>query len=622
MGTHHFGRAILSESGPPARAAADNDRLENTVSLPLPSMRRGGIVLRRSNGPNGAFRKRDAGKPGACQRGRRKDMRTIASTLAMNILMTGLVAAWAAAAPAQDAESPGTRAAGQSSVLKGANDILDAVDGLEEYLAKQQDEEEARIQGEARVLTARQCVELAFAQNARVLVADANVDAARARIGQSRSQWFPQIKASTAFTHTEMNTPEMNKYAGMFNTLSGGGTGLSLQNMYGANLLGGDALSLLSLPAINFSGAAMLYNIASAELLPSPDIYPDDDLRTDSFSLNQIIYAGGQISAATKAAKFLAQSEEWQKEVTLAQLEYEAKHAFYDALLTGALVRVAEDSVRTFERTRRDAQYLFDAGVITNFEVLRAQTELNARQADLVSARNAARLAKANLRRILGLPQNTAVRVDPDLDWLPFTPELDELVARAMRSRPEIQAMMKGIEAARQNVRRTRGQYLPRVGANAEYAATHGGGPTIPDGWQISVAGEIDLFTGGRRRYDTKEAQAVLRSREHQLADLERLVELDVNQAHIQIQDAMAQIQSQRGTVELAREGMRLAELRFKENVGTQAETLDAELALTGAETHLVQALRDYAVAHAALDRATGQSWLNTDDAAAQTGSE
>lgn len=105
------------------------------------------------------------------------------------------------------------------------------------------------------------------------------------------------------------------------------------------------------------------------------------------------------------------------------------------------------------------------------------------------------------------------------------------------------------------------------------------------------------------------EARAQVTSLEHQLADLERLVELDVTQAHISIQDAMAKMESERGNVTLAQEGLRLAELRFQEGVGTQSEILDAELALTNAQSSLFQALREYAVANAALERATGNSW-------------
>ena len=71
----------------------------------------------------------------------------------------------------------------------------------------------------------------------------------------------------------------------------------------------------------------------------------------------------------------------------------------------------------------------------------------------------------------------------------------------------------------------------------------------------------------------------------------------------------------ERGTRELVKEGLRLAELRFRK-AGTQTETLDAELALTSADTALVQALRDYAVANSSLERAIGKSWVrNTEPA-------
>jgi len=102
-----------------------------------------------------------------------------------------------------------------------------------------------------------------------------------------------------------------------------------------------------------------------------------------------------------------------------------------------------------------------------------------------------------------------------------------------------------------------------------------------------------------------------LRSLEYQREDVARLVELDVRQAALRVQESIAKIRAEKGTVALAEEGLRMAQLRFQEGVGTQVETLDAALALTGARTQLVRALRDYAVAVAALDKALGRSWGN-----------
>ena len=460
---------------------------------------------------------------------------------------------------------------GRSGVLDDADQMLQTVEAIEAFLDTYGTPPDETSEG-ATVLDARQCVAMAFEQNAQVLVAEADWEAARARIGQARSQMFPQIKASTAYVHTEYNYPEPNSTLTAFGKLTGGLSGM----------MGGSAAGLT----------------------------PDSDFRVDELSLDQVFFAGGQIHAALAASKYLAESQEWQKEATLAQLEFDTKQAYYDALLAGALVKVAEQSVRSFERNLADAEQMFAVGMISNFEILRARTEVGNRKAALVEAKNGERLAMANLRRYLALPQGSVVALTPKFEWAPEPAPVSEYVELANANRPELMALERGIKAAEKDVRRVRGQYLPQVGGNITYQNTDRGGSVTPDGWTFTVGAEWELCTSGRRRYETKEAVATLHSLEHQLVDLQRLVELDVTQSHIRIQDAMARIRSERGNVELAQEGLRLAELRFKEGVGTQSETLDAELALTSAETALVQALRNYAVANASLERATGNGWM------------
>ncbi|MBN2309554.1 MAG: TolC family protein, partial [Candidatus Hydrogenedentes bacterium] len=301
--------------------------------------------------------------------------------------------------------------------------------------------------------------------------------------------------------------------------------------------------------------------------------------------------------------------EEWLKESALVQLEYETKQAYYDTVLASAMVRVAEGSVRTFQRNLADAEQILAVGRMSEFEVLRARTELGSREAGLVAARNAERLAFANLRRVLALPQHAAIALEPKLGWEPDMTPVEQWIDYAFAHRPEILALEKAIQAAEQDVRRVQGQFKPSVGGTVQYQNTGKGGAAMADGWTFSIGGEWELYAGGRRKYEVAEAKANLSGLEHQLEDLYRLVELDVTQAHIQLRDAMAKIRSERGTLDLGREGLRLAEVRFKEGAGTQSETLDAELALRAAESSLVQALRDYAVANASLERAVGKRW-------------
>ncbi|NIA15358.1 MAG: TolC family protein [Nitrospiraceae bacterium] len=409
---------------------------------------------------------------------------------------------------------------------------------------------------EGLVLSVRESVDMTLERNAQVLVAAEDVKAARAKIGQARSQMFPQVKASISMAHID---------------------GLEIPSgLFGDILLGG----------------------------------AKQDIRTDNITISQVLYAGGQIRAAIQASRHLAQSEEWKRQATLNELEFQAKDAYYGCLLTRAIIRVAEESVKTFRRHLNDTEQMLEVGLVSNFEVLRAKTELGSRQADLVAARNGERLALVNLRRILALPKDTPLVLRGGHALEQVDQGVEELLSKALEARPELQALRKGIAAAGQNVKRSKGQYLPSAAATADWQNADGGGRTQPDGWTFGVGAEWDVCAGGRRKYEVAEAKAQLRSLEYQLTDLERLVELDVRSAYISMEDALARIVEQQGTVELGKEGRRLAELRFQEGVGTQAETLDADLALTSAETGLVQAIHEYAVALAAIDRATGRSWV------------
>ena len=152
-----------------------------------------------------------------------------------------------------------------------------------------------------------------------------------------------------------------------------------------------------------------------------------------------------------------------------------------------------------------------------------------------------------------------------------------------------------------------KGDYWPKVAANAGWSTIEGASKVYPDGFTFTLGAELGIYAGGRRKAELTVAREELRELEHQREQIKHLVEADVRQAYIRVQNAIATIRREKSTVELGLEGRRLASLRFNEGIGTQPESLDAELALTGAQTKLVRALRDYAVAHAALNKALGQ---------------
>lgn len=508
----------------------------------------------------------------------------------------------------------------RTELLHGAEKVIE---GAKAYVESRQAEtSEIDVSKPVLTLDANACAEMAVRQNPQALIAQDEVDAVEAKIGQVMAQWRPQISAKMGVQHVEYNSKEYNpflKVMGLGGSSSGGsslgGSSSGLGGLGGG--LGGSTPGQLAARV----AAGVLINQGMKQLTKgiADDLTPGTTFVSESVTLKQVFYAGGQISAAVKASQYLAQSQEWQRLATLDALEYQAKQAYYDCVLADSLVVVAEESVVTFKRHLSDAQQMFDVGMISGFEVLRAKTELGSRSSGLVAAKNAALLARANLRRILSAPQDQPLQLQGELSWIPVSDSMEDHVRFAYEHRPEVLALERGLAAADQDTRRVKGQYKPQVAGQIDYTNTDNAGAAVQDGWKFMVGAEIDIYAGGRRKHEVVESKANKSKLEHQLEDIKHLIELDVRQTRIQVDNAISQIQSEQGNVELGKEGLRLAELRFQEGVGTQAETLDADLALSSAESKLAQALHDYSVAHAALDKALGTGQMRAKAAAAET---
>jgi len=513
-----------------------------------------------------------------------------------------------AQAPRQSSEGPIGDVPYRPDVLEGAG-AMEMVESLEQFEDLSLDEDELPPKDGLR-LTVRRAVEMALENNPQVYVTYEDYRAAVARIKQAKAQALPQATAQLSQIYNDRIddddfTSGISGFGGLGGGFGGGlggagglGGGIGAKQGVGGGLAGLNALSGLG-------------SLASFALQDSflDDFVPDRDPRLFRLQIDQVLYTGGRIRAAIRAAEHLAHSQEWQRTVTLDDLEFQTKQAYYDALLAQALLRVADESVKTFERQLKDAQDMYEVGMVSSFDVLRAKTELEQRRAERIAARNSLRLAYTNLRRLISVPQDTPLMLEAKLDWFPYMPPLNKLVADAYEMRPEIEALERSIDAGHADLDRVKGSYKPSLALSGEYVADEGI-PTQSDGWLFSLTADWEIAAGGRRRGERLETKANIESLKWQLEDLKDLVEQQVTQSRIQIQDAIAQTQSERSTVEFAREGLRLAELRFQEGVGTTGDTLDAELALTRAESALVQALRDFAVASAALERAVGESWV------------
>ena len=104
-----------------------------------------------------------------------------------------------------------------------------------------------------------------------------------------------------------------------------------------------------------------------------------------------------------------------------------------------------------------------------------------------------------------------------------------------------------------------------------------------------------------------REKRSLVDSDRAQVRVTELNIGQEVEQAYLVVNEAQERIAASQTAVASAQENFRLAQGRFDAGVGTILELTDAQLFLTQAQNTEAQALADYRVALASLERATGR---------------
>jgi len=124
--------------------------------------------------------------------------------------------------------------------------------------------------------------------------------------------------------------------------------------------------------------------------------------------------------------------------------------------------------------------------------------------------------------------------------------------------------------------------------------------------WFSGITINLPIFDGFRTSALVAQARSDTRRAMLAQKQTERDVRLSVLQSWRNFLEAKARKKAQSQSVELARQGMKIAESRYEGGVGTQLEVIDGQLTLQRAEAELARAKRDFSVALIYLERNTG----------------
>jgi outer membrane protein TolC len=351
---------------------------------------------------------------------------------------------------------------------------------------------------------------------------------------------------------------------------------------------------------------------------PTPTFGPSEHSWAGNVRLLQSIYEGGRITSSLRAARLTKEQALLQYQTVVTEAALNVRVAYYDILLGEQQIIVQQASLDLLQKELQDTTHRFEAGTVPQFNVLRAEVEVANARPRLIHARNFYRISKDNLIHLLGyhlppaLLQEIPLQLTGKLDAEPFDIELPAAVGQALRNRTELAALRKAEQLGRENVTSARAGYRPSVQVFTGYGGRNSTFTTDltrdVSGWNAGVQVDWSIFDGLLTQGRIQEAKARHERTRVDVDDTSRRIELEVRTAHSNFIEAKEVLESQKKVQEQAEEALRLATSRYGAGTGTQLDVLNAQTALTEARTTQVQALHDYNVARARLERAIGQT--------------
>jgi outer membrane protein TolC len=375
----------------------------------------------------------------------------------------------------------------------------------------------------------------------------------------------------------------------------------------------------IAVPRLRATGNYEFNNAIETLQLPPPApsvTFQQDQSWSSGIRLIQSIYEGGRIRASLKSARLAREQAVYNYQSVIADTLTEVRVAYYDILLAAQQIVVQEASIKLLTRELEDTTRRFNAGTVPRFNVLRAEVELANARPRLIRAKSDYRIAKNSLANLLAYnpPKNAGEEIPLQLtDRLaaePYEIDLPSAIAQALDKRPELAALRKAELLRKEGIATARSGYQPSLQAFGGYGwrSSQFSSDLSRDvaGWNAGVQLNWDIFDGFLTRGKVDEAASLYRKARYEVEDSARRIELEVRTAHSNFIEAREVLESQRKVVEQAEEALRLANARADAGTGTQLDVLSAQTALTEARSTQVQALRDYSVARARLERAVG----------------
>jgi outer membrane protein TolC len=335
-------------------------------------------------------------------------------------------------------------------------------------------------------------------------------------------------------------------------------------------------------------------------------ILPQNAL-SGSIALQQVIYSD-DVWAGVSIEESLQESRVEDRHSVELDVGFDAAASYFQILRAKTFERILRENLNLTRTNLETAALRLDVGVASPGEVFRWESKIADDRRRVVDVQAARRLAEIRLNRVLNRPLDDFSNFMVHESFL-NSPELQSIAALRRAQERQLERTDRAFWLPDFNLLAELDQYFARGGAGSDVDPPFGDPDLAVDGtrWMLGFNVSYDLFRGKAKSAERDQTRIELLRLDLQRQSTAQRIEEAVRSSLQRMQASFAGIELARDAAEAAQRNYELVDTEYTRGTATILDLLDAQNTALTAQEAVAEAIFQFLIDLAAMERAAGR---------------
>ncbi len=308
------------------------------------------------------------------------------------------------------------------------------------------------------------------------------------------------------------------------------------------------------------------------------------------------LFTGFEITEKVKISKLQEKLKSLSVKLTKNQIIFNIKSIYYKILSLKYQLKAMEKYKVSLEKLLSDVSLMVKTGKKAEVDLYKVQYDIKNVDAIIEEINNNIDTLKYSLKELIGkedLRITTIEDVNLNNNFKPKKVNFEKIT-----SIKEVDLKKK---ISKENVRKVRSLYFPKIYLNSNIFENYGNGNDI-NTWQITLNLQFNLFDFGKKRNEVAQAELERKKIDYEKIQIKLKKEREIRDAINKIKSIESQIKAYKKQIKFAKESERIEKLKYEQGVSQIYDYLYAKSRRFIAESKYYSALYSHEEAIAYYD--------------------